>query len=349
VAARHDRGDPPAVVLVDGRREDATTVSDTVIAIAGKGAIDYFRCPDTERTCGEVTLFSPSQSVYRQTALSLTATCQAVQLSGHAGFPTTCDTTLRDVAGLRSVPATKIYILASDPGLGYDNLSATSETETIDAVGIADRDLTYAQKVLADGWTGLSITPPVKRMDGSEIDITLGELNSCTSGEKTVKQQLLDADVPETDMKGSTITVVYVGRLLDHNGVELSGMRGATCPWSEEAGSIVLISWTQRLPTTLAHEFMHAIGPWQAHPWGHTNGVPGMNSQNILWGSEDPTTRTPRSLVTLGQAFRLSLDANSIFNRSAIRLSAEPSFVCQDIMSSEDSPCPRLTKDVMRP
>jgi hypothetical protein len=190
----------------------------------------------------------------------------------------------------------------------------------------------------------------IKRTPESEISITLGEDNSCTSGPKgSVKEQLATAGVPRDRMKGSTITVAYVVRLLVPDGNELSGVRGGTCAWSEETGSIILISWAQRLPTTLAHELMHAIGPWQTPPWGHTNEVRGLNSQNILWEGEDPTTPTPRRLITLGQAFRFSLDDNSIFHRGTPPLSTDANFQCQGITSSEESPCPSLTKDVIRP
>jgi hypothetical protein len=100
VAANHIDGDPPELVLVDGYT--SASLRDTLVGIAGVGAVDYLTCLPLNANCGEVTLFSRKHQVYREAQLPLTAGCEAVGLNGDAGFPVTCKTTLRTVPPPRS-------------------------------------------------------------------------------------------------------------------------------------------------------------------------------------------------------------------------------------------------------
>lgn len=342
VGADHVAGDPPALVLVDGHTSGS--VSDTLVAIAGMGAIDYLTCPPSKADCGEVTLFSRKQQVHREANLLLTNGCDAVGLKGDETFPG-CGTTLRPVGAPRKATVV-IYILAAEESRAYPTLEGSTET-TVDPRTAVEWDLLHAIKVLADGWTGITLTTDIRELPSNETLITLGEGPSCTSGESSVKDQLVEADVPRDLMRADTIVVAYVDKILLQNGVEWSGINGLTCPWSDGTGSIVLISWSEWAATTLAHEIVHALGPWFEFPWGHTNDVDGLTSQNIMWEGEDVTHPAPRSLITLGQAFRISLDSYSIFNRGKTPFPPPGTFLCQAITVSEEDPCPRLTKDVV--
>ena len=336
VSANHLAGDPPALVLVDGRA--GLAISDTVVAIAGVGAIDYLTCSPPAPNCGEVTLFARNQQLHREGNLTLTDACDAVELNGDAGFAPPCDTTLRRVSAPRSARVA-IFVLASE---GTTSLSA----RPVNPMVAAEADLLHAQKVLADGWTGISLVPSITQ--GSYgAPVTVGEGFECTSSAGTVMEQLENLDVPRDLMRGDTIVVAYVDKILEE-GVEQTGINGITCPWSVGTGSLVLISWNRWAGTTLAHEIVHALGPWHEPPWGHTNDVAGVNAQNIMWEWEAPTNPAPRSLLTLGQAFRLSLDAYSLFYRGKTPFPPDTSFLCQGITSTDETPCPRLTKDVVR-
>jgi hypothetical protein len=345
VTTTHVSGDPPALVLVDGRT--TRLLSDTLVAVVGTGAIDYLTCPSSEPTCGEVTLFSRAQQAHREAALALTGVCDAVGLSGAATFPPGCRTTMNPVGAPRSAKVA-IYILASEaipaPTSNEDEAAAT----VINPTTAVEMDLAHAKKVLADGMTGISLSSTITDNPFGQTLITLGERHSCTSGDRTVRGQLIDAGVPSGLMGGRTIVVAYVSKILLADGSDLSGVNGGTCPWADSTGSIVLVSWSEWSATTLAHELVHALGPWFEYPWGHVNEVDGLTSQNIMWESEDATYPAPRSLLTLGQAFRLSLDANSIFHRTLPASHPTGTFLCQGITSSAEAPCPRLTKDVVR-
>lgn len=345
VAAVHASGERPALVLVDGRT--TSLLNDTLVAVVGMGAIDYLTCPSSSPTCGEVTLFSRTQQVHREEKLALSDVCDAVGLSSAATFPPGCQARINPVGPPRPANVA-IYILASEPlptpTVNDDELIAT----TIDPEIAVTMDLVHAEKVLADGMTGIALNANVKNEPSGETLITLGEQHSCTSGDPTVRGQLIEAGVPPALMSGRTIVVAYVSKILLANGSELSGVSGGTCPWADSTGSIVLISWSEWSATTLAHELVHALGPWFEYPWGHVNEVDGLTSQNIMWESEDATHPAPRSLLTLGQSFRLSLDAYSIFHRTTPSSHPPGTFLCQGITSSEEAPCPRLTKDVVR-
>jgi len=345
VSAKQRMGDPPAIVLVDG--QTSGPIEDQVIAIAGKAALDYFVCPTSAPKCGEVTLFSESQRLYREDTIKFTSGCNAVQFSGDAGFPGTCAKLTRTVSDVQAVRA-NIYVLASDVSIAPSSAVWTSTSSPLDVMEVVKRDRDYAKARFSDAWTGMTIDPAITRIIDAEIDITLGPDYSCDGVDQTVAQQLSSAGVVMTTPMNDAITVAYVGRIIV-NGHEATGLNAATCPWNKTDGSIVVISWSQWNGTALAHEFLHALGPWSESPWGHTNGVPGFTSQNLLWESEDPASPFARSLLTLGQAFRLTLDAYSLSNRGNAVIPAPGSYLCQGIFSVDEKPCPRLTKDVRNP
>ena len=61
---------------------------------------------------------------------------------------------------------------------------------------------------------------------------------------------------------------------------------------------------------SLPHEIGHAYGLAPSASWGHTNGLAGFGNNNIMWGGGPGT----RNNFTIGQAFRINVDQNSMLN-----------------------------------
>lgn len=349
VAARHVDKEPPVLALIDGRR-GGSSFDDELVAFVGMAPIGHNECPTFDSNCGEVTLFSRVDSVHREQPIKFMAGCDAYDLAGgSATFPGGCTVTRKVVAAAHKVPlsADRVYVLSADIGTAAAALSAADPS--IDPAMVTPEDLVawdiaYTHKVLSDGWTGLTFAPvPYSPPGAYSTDIVLGEYMSCREAyPKSVKEQLIEAGV--TNIPDNQITVAYVGRLLKPDGSVVTDYQGITCEAQGKEPTIVLISWATRNGTVLAHEMMHALGPWFEFPWGHTNGVAGFNEQNILWEGET-SVRTPRSLLTLGQAFRLNLDSYSIRHRGAQPFPRAGTFLCQHIASTDEQPCPRLAKD----
>jgi hypothetical protein len=289
VQAPRSDPEPPTIGLVDGI--STSMISDTLVAFIGQGPVDDLRCDDPVN-CGEVTLFSRN---YRITRDTIDWTPPSA-LGGSAVLQPP-----------RNPVVSGIYVLV--PGDVANK--------------IMDKDVPWAHKVLADNWTGLTVnlvTHPIVTEPGG-TSIILGwypEIyDSCTlglpTGVKKVAQQLIDVGVPSTAFQPDRITVAYVGSLWLVD--ELDPSEGFTCPWNAEDGRIVLMPWPRgKTPTMLAHELLHAIGPWDEYPYGHTNGVEGFTSTNVLWEGEHK--QFPRSHISLGQAFRLSLAKGGLFDRA---------------------------------
>jgi hypothetical protein len=325
--AKHAPKDAPVIVLVDGATD--RSFSDTLIAFVGQGPLDYLKCQTAN--CGEITLFSRTNQLWRHSKVDWKGGCELVD---YVGSPDALCTTLREAAGgPRRLPVT-VYNF----GAGSD-LDATIQT-----------DIAFARKVLTDGWTGLNLSPPTIVTRPSRdvvLDVQEPDWKCPESGDFDVRARLVEDDgIPDAQFQPGNITIAYVGNLVRRDGIVLEGWRGYSCPWSGRNGGIVLVSWSQRGPTTLAHELAHAIGPWQTSPWGHTNAVEGFSEGNILWPWETDFRPTPRSLLTLGQSFRMSLDAYALFNRTSTILGPGVEICQQFLESTSDTPCPRLTKDV---
>lgn len=345
VAAQHNADDPPAIALVDGE-SGGVTVQDALVAFVGAGSLGYFRCPGAT-SCGELTFFSRIQPIHRESAIGFTDGCEAFDFAGGVAFPGCTTRTLSPIARKVPVNAGRVFILSSDASLAAAALSTMHPSlypPTIDPAGIVARDIAYTQKVLADGRTGLVFDPVAHRVPTAETDITFGPSMSCTGGMPSVRDQLQTAGVPTPPP--DQITIVYVGKLLQHDGNVAAGYNGVTCLGQAGESTIILINWSEWNGTVLAHELMHALGPWMDAPWGHTNSVDGFNENNVLWEGESGYIRVPRSQITLGQAFRLSMDSWSIFHRTAEPFPKPGTFLCQGIWSTDEHPCPRLGKDV---
>lgn len=93
---------------------------------------------------------------------------------------------------------------------------------------------------------------------------------------------------------------------------------------------------------SVAHEFGHSFSLFgNATTGGHTNGLPGFNNTNIMWGGGPAT----RNRFTIGQAIRFNIDANSSLNVNGVR--AGPTRTCQALTTS--ARCPALGLDSAPP
>ncbi len=345
VSAKHLANGSPAIILVDGKTE--LPLSDTLIGVAGVAALDYLTCYPEETHCGEVTLFSPTQGVHRLSDIDFTGACETVEFVDDAPVVAGCRPKESAPPGLR-ILKTALYVLGVHCP-GDPEPSATAVTETMVATPLTDEgrvevDLKYARRVLDRGYSGITLQTSIEVLGGEEFYIKLGEGNLCSGAPEPVKERLAALGIT---MSPGTITVVYVTGILAQDFQEWYG-NALTCRWDSAAGSIVIVSWAKWQPSLLAHELMHALGPWEDHPFGHTIGVQGFTPQNIMADGEDPTTPDPRSLLTLGQSFRFNLDAKALVHRSGME-SGTRTFPCQGVTSTDDAPCPTLTKDVVRP
>lgn len=345
VRAEHQPNHPPAIVLVDGKTE--VPLSDTLIGVAGIAALDYLTCYAEATTCGEVTLFSPTQGVHRLSDIDFTGACETVEFLGGAPLAPECLRKASPPRGPRPLK-TAIYVLgAHAPGDPEPSAIAVADAlvpTPLTDEGRVEVDLTFARRVLDRGYSGVALQTSTQVFGADEFYIQLGEDNLCNGAPKPVKEQLDDLNIT---LSPGTITVVYVTGIQQLDLEEWYG-NALTCGWDAAAGSIILISWSKWQPSLLAHELMHAIGPWEAPGFGHTSGVDGFTPQNILADGEDPTTPDPRSLLTLGQSFRFNLDTKALVHRAGLE-TGTPTFPCQGVTSTEDAPCPTLTKDVVRP
>jgi hypothetical protein len=61
---------------------------------------------------------------------------------------------------------------------------------------------------------------------------------------------------------------------------------------------------------TLAHEFGHAFA------LGHSDGFPGFGNNNIMWST---LTGLVQDHFSVGQAFRINVDDNSVLNVNGVR------------------------------
>lgn len=115
--------------------------------------------------------------------------------------------------------------------------------------------------------------------------------------------------------------------------VDLPGT-GMTCP---DDRNIVFMALGKK-DATLAHEFGHSLS--LLGTWGHTNGVPGFDESNVMWGGD-----AVRNHISLGQAFRQNLEPVSTLNQNAIR--SGPTRPCA--LTADSDECPALGEDWARP
>jgi len=327
--ARHVDGERPTLVLLDGQTYSEWR-SDSLIAFVGAGAFDDLRPSDIS---GEVNVFSPGHALQRAN-VAWTDNCDHLRMTEDgAAYPT--EVPVPSCNGLPPMNLTKpvsipIHIWTLLPG---------------DPTGTVEIQLRDARRKLANGWTGLTLdveTPGIEVLDERwivlDISAALGWRCPTGTAEFSMENQLRTAGIAFGPGK---VTVVYAAALMEPlSGVLVASSRaGYTCPRDAILGTVVLVSGTEGVGSTLAHELGHAIGP----PLEHTNGMVDLNYSNLMWSSE-VAVQGSRSITTLGQAFRLSLDADRFHTGPAAPTGPQ----CTGQNEAAENPCPRVAKDVVR-
>ncbi len=319
---------PPTLLLLDGRIP-AEWRSDSLIAFAGAGPLD-----ELGTSSGEITVFSQTRAVSRIHPPWAGEQCDYVGFTA-SDAPLGCSDRGPFTLPPATIIAVNVWILANGASIA----------------AVADADFAHAKSLLFEAFTGLTLQMTRNIGVSTSLVLDVGADNEWVcpaSGPYDIRQQLVDAGVPAASLASSRLNVVYVNHILKpaERGSGNWAYPGYTCSWTPRDGAIVIMSASKRKHTTLVHEFGHALGPWDQDPWGHVSGMPGFDESNVMWAGESNLVPSSRTQLTLGQAFRLSLDAESFVVRAAVLGTPPPVFNCFSIET--DNPCPRLSKDISK-
>lgn len=373
----------PVVALVDGWVGTAFK-NDTLISFVNEAVLDQFlpACPPERPVCHEVVLFGSDREVgfVDQTArperdgtvtvnalLKWSANEDSVTFSGARRGQEAAWEPL----GTPIPVSVTVWIAAAATGSLQaaitSELGCQSEEDVVECV--ARREFATASEVFATERTGSQLTLAGVKRAGTpfsimfELPAVAPEGWTCPSEEVRLT---LDAVVaaaggdPAVVFGESAINVFYLEGIWTYRpGLGTSSPNnGFTCP-PDDNGVVVLIPFEGGPSTTLQHEFGHALGLLRPD-WGHANFVDAwdtaddddFDASNVMWSYESDAVTTPRSRLTLGQAFRLSVSDFAWVNRSNLR-NGRPK-PCNDPFDldatvTSDDPCPRITRDYRSP
>jgi hypothetical protein len=300
-------GGDRSVVMLDARRASGC-VNDEVLRLDGSGGVGSVQSNGACRS--ELAIFAEGNAMRLDEAV--------------ASWRDPCgDAHPAPLKPLLAAPAT--FFLAVP-----DLLAQLQWAQTADQ--IAKLDLDHANDIYDVNKTGISITMTPEKLTLEESAELLALLP------QALLQALAGAWDPISLVCNMTKSLqsagYYVPGRLNVYYVPVPG-RGMTCP---DDRNIVFIA-LERKPETLAHEFGHSFS--LLGQWGHTNGVPGFDSSNVMWGGSDDL----RSHFSLGQAFRLNVACDSTLNVNQVRQG--PVRSCP--MTVDSPACPRLDLDWGRP
>jgi hypothetical protein len=326
VAASHDPKAPPILALVDGFW--TSFKDDELFAFAGAaplGRISAACSSSDPARCGELTLFSTTRALDRG----------RFQWTGP-----TCDTNdRRDVpnpASICNVVASGVLNGAPSVSLNVWILHPLAPAAEVAAY------IQHAKDALRDSWAGVALNETIH--DPPEVTSLVMDIDFATAQCGPLTRANLEA-VGVGGFGTNVITLVIAKGLSyvsgDGSPVDL-GMSGYACPHNGGTGSIVAIDWENAPTTTIAHELGHALGPWEmSDSWGHSDGIVGVRSSNVLYSWHDYSVLAPRTSFTLGQSFRFSLDRNALVRRGTpVTLDR-----CAQAAAAV-TPCPAIAKDV---
>lgn len=219
--------------------------------------------------------------------------------------------------------------------VGKQSMSAATRQELLDQVAA---DLVHAVQLFDQNRVGITLdyrAIDATRLLGPTSNEAGGLGDGCmdVGGARALGGEYYKAD---------RLNVYYVETISMPDEEDL---KGYTCFW-QEAPNIIYVSWDARSDATLAHELAHAFG-LQAPASGHTTDYAGFDERNLMWTGLDDAEANARDHLTLGQAYRMNVDARSFVN--AARGSLGPLRrgivkVCQ-CTAGETEPCPKLSRD----
>lgn len=201
----------------------------------------------------------------------------------------------------------------------------------VDLAGLAAVHVDKAIQLYDENKTGISFDATVKPLPG-----TIGGVASlalaCTGIFKLpgVEEILAALQISPAYVPGE-FNVYYLD-------LGIFSFTGANCSTDR---NVIFVS-SAASETTLAHEFGHAFSMHgDESTGGHTNGHAGFGEENLMWVNGG----SARTQVSLGQAFRMSLDSASLLNVNGVR--SGPTRSCP--LLSSGPACPPLARDWVRP
>ena len=191
-----------------------------------------------------------------------------------------------------------------DVGVVAWNRSDGADVEVKDdlANGLLDANSVFASQragiqLVLDAGAGSS--------DGSMVDFSSTAEDACAD-----LSQLSLIPTP------GVLNIVYVSRI--QLGTAMN-VRGLACSPAGGALQVLIISWNHKAPATLAHEVIHTMAlSRRAFDYdmdgGHTLWLTGFDETNLMWSHENATIGLNRDQLSLGQVFRINVDALSWIN-----------------------------------
>ncbi|HSD30993.1 MAG TPA: hypothetical protein VLB49_03720 [Gemmatimonadales bacterium] len=323
----HAENNPPAVALVTGMRmlgEEVGCSYYDVFPFVRSVLLGNLvaNCPSGESSVGRNTaVFAPDQAMSLETA-DWTSAANTVD---HKGLQ-------------RPEHALPIAVWIAVDGRDLDPSTDAALTQLRqDVTSQAVDDIREANTILTAGRVGVTASLASGYPKVLSSPASLAALGTdCWAADEFANAG--GADAPEP----GKLNVYYVNSLGGFG-------RGLTCtPHQQRDEPVVYVAWNSHSTTTLAHELGHSLGLQFPHD-GHTDKLKGFDLTNFMAAFLDDKARAnARDNVTLGQAFRMNVDAASWLNLDAsgpIREAAAPRLACQ-CDPYTPKPCPGLAVDV---
>jgi hypothetical protein len=292
-----------------------------------------FGCPDdvVKRSAGTLEVGNVRKANGCRSEVAVFSSQNAMAMREDAPWTDACGDRLRfHLAPILKAPM-QVWIAVSTP------VSLLWWGEP-DASTVVKEDIAYARQVYDENKTGIGFDPSFTTVSDSDWrkifsllpDLLLDALLQTGQPVATVCKLPSDLETSGFYKKGR-LNVYYLP-------LPFTGM---IC---DDDRNVIFVG-TVKKPATLAHELGHSFS--LVGPGGHSNGVPGIAKNNVMWVS-DPT---PRDHFSLGQAFRENTDFTSTLNVNGVR--SGPQRSCPpDAKSATTLPlhaCPDLGTDWPRP
>ena len=236
----------------------------------------------------------------------------------------------------------------------YSPSVAVIDATTVGMGSALTDDVGYAISTFARQRTGITFTHAATRAPfRGNVTLNLGDHSECLE----MGNALAPFGIPSSALAPNRLTVVYVDDIFEpvttasgtdattsaEPDLQSSGLRGYACPYDPQVGTVILISTAVRSGTTLAHEFGHAFG--LVEPWaGHIDGITGFSYTNLMWAFGSDAQKNARSVLTLGQAFRINVDDHSWLFHVGL-----PTWAKRDCSDDPDNDalCPKLGRETV--
>ena len=304
---------PPDVMLMDYTLP-AANVTDSIIAFVAASPYGDFKTG-----AGEVARFASDQR-FSSDSVKFRTSGDPVDFTSQSTATQSVDRTPLQLT-------LTIWIASTDP----------------DAPGMIADDVDRAQQIFSRHRTGLTLSKSVNAASSSGSYLLEAEPPDYKCPQ--LKEHLQNLGVPAPGQTDKSLRVVYVDEILVGNASEVSPSvwAGYTCPWDADAGIVVLVALKTKSHTTLTHELGHVLG-LLAPDWGHTDNVAHFSHSNIMWHTDEDESTAPRSGFTLGQVFRMNLDARSWLFRAGFAPERRKR-TCDP--SGGSTACPQLDREIV--